>query len=231
MASRRRKRARRGTDGIAAAVAGAAAVVLAASAAGLVVALAPAAPPVEEVAATVPAPAAAPWTRSTPAVPGPVVGTGAQAQSAGPGMAVPQPPRPVRTGLVITPFVGVGKSPELTPRPPSCGGHTTPRQMAPGVVPGPGGSATVSWQAGGRAEVVGYRVTAVSQTLRPGLQPAPLQRTVAQPADCGPVTLAVAGLTPGDAYVFWLEERTVDAVTSVERFVQVGSSSSVVIGP
>lgn len=230
MASRRRKRARRGTAGIAAGVAGAAAVVLAASVAGLMTALAPAAAPVEVAAATVPAPVAAPWTRSAPAVPG-TADPAAQAQSVGPGMAVPQPPRPVRTGLVITPFVGIGKSPELTPRPEVCGGHATPRRMPPGVVPGPGGTATVTWQAGGREEVVGYRVSAVSQTLRPGAQPAPLQQTVAQPADCSPVTLAFAGLTPGDAYVFWLEEHTVDVVTSVVRFVQIGSSAPVLIGP
>jgi hypothetical protein len=205
--------------------------VIALAAIGLLTACTPAAPPVEVAAATAPAPVAAPWTRSAPAapaVPGPA-DPGA-AVAAGPGMAVPQPPRPTRTGLVITPFVGIGESPELTPRPATCGGHTTPRQMAPGVVPGPG-SATVSWQAGGRAEVTGYRVSAVTQTLRPGAQPAPRQQIVEQPADCGPVTVAVAELTPGDAYVFWLEERTFDVATSVERFVQVGSSQPVVIGP
>ena len=83
----------------------------------------------------------------------------------------------------------------------------------------------------GRAEVLGYRVSAVSQTLRSGGQAAPPVRTVAQPADCGPVSLAFTGLTPGDAYVFWLEERTVDATTSVERLVQIGTSQPVVIGP
>ena len=88
----------------------------------------------------------------------------------------------------------------------------------------------MTWQAGDRDDVLGYRVSAVSQTLRTGEQAAPLRRTAAQPAACAPVTLTFAGLTPGDAYVFWLEERTVD-VTSVERLVQIGTSQPVVIGP
>jgi hypothetical protein len=167
-----------------------------------------------------------------PAVPAPVVdgaATGAQVSS-GPGMAVPQPPRPTRAGRVIAPYVAFGESPELTVPPAPCGGHTTPRRVSPGVVPGPG-SATVSWQAGGRAEVLGYRVSAVSQALLPGVQPAPLQRSVGQPADCAPVSLTIDGLVPGDAYVFWLEEETVDVATSQVRFVQVGTSQPVVIGP
>ena len=238
MASRRSRRTRRATDGVAAGIAGAAGVVLVASAAGLLVATTSAAPPVAVAAATAPAPAAAPWTRAAPlvplpgtepTVPAPVVDS-AGTPSSGPGMAVPQPPRPTRTGLVITPFVAVGHSPELTPRPAACGGHVTPRQVAPGVVPGPGGTATVTWRAGGQAEVVGYRVSAVSQTLRPGGQAAPVERTAAQPADCAPVALTFTGLTPGDAYVFWLEERTVDAM-SVERLAQIGTSQPVVIEP
>jgi hypothetical protein len=211
---------------------------IALAAVGLLTACTPTAPPVEVAAATAPAPAAAPWTRSAPvpvaaepAVPAPVVDGVGGAVAAGPGMAVPQPPRPTRSGLVITPFVAVGESPELTPRPATCGGHVTPRQVAPGVQPGPNGTATVSWQAGGRAEVLGYRVQAVTQTLRPGVQPAPLQQGAAQPADCAPVTLTFAGLRPGDAYVFWLEERIIDEATSVERFVQIGTSQPVVIEP
>ena len=238
MASRRTRRSRRRTDGVAAGIAGAAAVVLVASAAGLVVATTSAAPPVAVAAATARVPAAAPWTRSAPVVPptgagpaapAPVADSGSTA-AAGPGMAVPQPPRPTRTGLVISPFVGVGHSPELTGRPAACGGHVTPRQVPPGVVPGPGGTATVTWQAGDRADVLGYRVSAVSQTLRPGEQAAPLQQDAAQPATCAPVTVTFTGLTPGDAYVFWLEERTLD-VASVERLVQIGTSQPVVIGP
>jgi hypothetical protein len=188
-----------------------------------------AAPAAGRVTSAVEAPIRAPVEVTT--VPAPVVeGSAAAAQVAsGPGMAVPQPPRPTRTGRVITPYVAVGKSPELTVPPASCGGSTTPRRVSPGVVPGPG-SATVSWQAGGRAEVVGYRVSAVSQTLVPGVQRAPLQRSVGQPADCAPVTVTLTGLVPGDAYVFWLEEQTLDAATSEVRLVQVGTSQPVIIG-
>ena len=162
-----------------------------------------------------------------PAVPPPLVDSSA-ATGSGPGMTVPQPPRPARTGRVVNPYVGYGESPELTPRPVSCGGHVSPRRVDPGVVPGVG-SATLTWQAGGRAEVLGYRVSAVSQTLVPGVQPAPVQRTVAQPADCSPVEVTVPGLTPGDSYVFWLEEQTLDPTTEVVSFVQVGTSEAVVI--
>jgi hypothetical protein len=231
MAGRPRKRARRGTDAVAVGVAGAAAVVVAASAAGVVAALAPTPPPVAVAAATVPV--AVPWVRSVPSqvtAPGTAAGSGS-ALAGGTGMAVPQPPRPTRTGLVVTPFVGIGESPVLTPRPAVCGGHVSPRQVPPGVVPGPGGTATVSWQAGARPEVLGYRVSAVSQTLRSGVQAAPRVQTAAEPADCAPVTLTFTGLTPGDAYVFWLEERTLDETTSVERLVQIGTSQPVVIAP
>jgi hypothetical protein len=188
-----------------------------------------AAPAPGRVTSAVEVPIRAPVEVTT--VPAPVVdGSAAAAQvAAGPGMAVPQPPRPTRTGRVIAPYVAVGESPELTVRPAPCGGHTTPRRVAPGVVAGPG-SATVSWRAGGRAEVLGYRVSAVSQALVPGVQAAPLQRSVGQPGDCAPVTVTLTGLVPGEAYVFWLEEETVDAATSEVRLVQVGTSQPVVIG-
>ena len=188
-----------------------------------------AAPAPARVTAAVEAPIRAPVEVATvpaPAVDGPAAG--AQVAS-GPGMSVPQPPRPTRTGRVIAPYVAVGESPELTVPPAACGGHTTPRRVSPGAVPGPG-SATVSWQAGGRAEVLGYRVSAVSQALVPGVQPVPVQRSVGQPADCAPVTVPLTGLVPGDAYVFWLEEETIDVATSEVRFVQIGTSPPVVIG-
>ena len=218
-------------------------LVLALAAVGLLaVGLSPGTPAWAATAAAFAAPAPARVTEAieapirlpvevAPAVPAPVVDGSAGGQVAtGPGMAVPQPPRPTRSGRVIAPYVAFGESPELTVPPAPCGGHATPRRVSPGAVPGPG-SATVSWQAGGRAEVLGYRVSAVSQTLVPGVQAAPVQRTVDQPADCAPVTVTLPGLVPGDAYVFWLEEQTVDAETSEVRFVQVGTSQPVVIGP
>jgi hypothetical protein len=96
-------------------------------------------------------------------------------------------------------------------------------------VPGPG-SATVSWQADGRDVVQGYRVTAVSQQLVTGEQPAPPQVTVGQRADCGEVTARIGGLTSGVAYVFWLEELVLDTDTQVTEYEQVGWSPAVVIG-
>ena len=130
---------------------------------------------------------------------------------------------------VPTPLVPRGEPLQVTPPPAECGGYGNPRQVPPGVVPG-AGSATVSWQADGRDDVRGYRVTAVSQQLVSGEQPAPPQVTVGQRADCGEVTAVLGGLTPGVPYVFWLEELLLDADTQVTEYVQVGWSSPVVVG-
>jgi hypothetical protein len=130
---------------------------------------------------------------------------------------------------VPAPLVPRGEPLQVTPPPAECGGYGNPRQVPPGVVPG-AGSATVSWQADGRDDVRGYRVTAVSQQLVSGEQPAPPQVTVGQPADCGEVTAVLGGLTPGVPYVFWLEELLLDADTQVTEYVQVGWSSPVVVG-
>jgi hypothetical protein len=40
----------------------------------------------------------------------------------------------------------------------------------------------------------------------------------------------LGGLTPGVAYVFWLEEAVLDEDTQVVEYVQVGWSDPVVIG-
>jgi hypothetical protein len=128
-----------------------------------------------------------------------------------------------------TPMVPYGVPLETTPPPAQCGGYGSLRQVAPGVVPG-AASATVSWQADGRDAVQGYRVTAVSQQLVSGEQPAPPQVTVGQRGDCGEVTASIGGLTSGVAYVFWLEELVLDADSRVTEYEQVGSSPAVVIG-
>ena len=138
--------------------------------------------------------------------------------------AIPRPgtfviPRPVPYGV----------APELKPSPAPCGGYSTPRTINPGAVPGTG-SATVSWLSDNRAEVTGYRVQAVTQTLVTGAQPEPVKQTVAQPSGCVTVTTTITGLTSGEAYVFWLEEAVVDPTSGVTRLVQVGSSSPVTIG-
>ncbi|GAB3324973.1 hypothetical protein GCM10027451_49580 [Geodermatophilus aquaeductus] len=152
------------------------------------------------------------------AVPDPIIDT--------PVLALPVPRR--LQVEVPTPLVPHGVPLETTPPPAQCGGYGSLRQVPPGVVPGPG-SATVSWQADGRDVVQGYRVSAVSQQLVTGAQPAPPQVTVGQRADCGEVTATVGGLTSGVAYVFWLEEMVLDADTGVTEYEQVGWSPAVVI--
>ncbi|MGY1779606.1 hypothetical protein [Geodermatophilus sp. SYSU D01036] len=130
---------------------------------------------------------------------------------------------------VPSPLVPHGEPLRTTPPPAQCGGYGSLRQLSPGVVPGVG-SATVSWQADGRGSVQGYRVTAVSQQLVTGPQPAPPQVTVGQRGDCGEVTASIGGLTSGVPYVFWLEELVLDAGTQVTEYQQVGWSGPVVIG-
>jgi hypothetical protein len=115
------------------------------------------------------------------------------------------------------------------PPPAACGGYAVPRRIVPGATGGTG-SATVSWQADSHADVTGYRVRAVSQTLVAGLQPDPVTVAVAQPSGCVPVTATVGGLTSGSWYVFWLEEAQLDASSGVTRYVQVGESDAVPVG-
>lgn len=165
---------------------------------------------------------ATPLRGSTPLPPAPVpvAATG--------GLAVPQPPRPRE--IVVVPNAAVGHPPVYEQRPDPCGGGgTTPRRIVPGVVPGPG-AATLDWMADDRPEVLGYRVQAVSQRVVGGRQPAPVVQDVAQRDGCVGVTVTITGLTPGDPYVFWLEEQVTSASTGVTRLVQVGTTGAVVIG-
>ncbi|WP_299953178.1 hypothetical protein [uncultured Modestobacter sp.] len=144
------------------------------------------------------------------------------------GLAIPQPPRPGR--ITIMPNAAVGRAPEYERRPDPCGGAgTTPRRIVPGVVPGPG-SATLDWMSDPRPEVLGYRVQAVSQRLVGGVQPPPVVQAVAQVEGCQPMTVTIAGLTPGVPYVFWFEQQVTSASTGVTRLVQVGTTEAVVIG-
>ena len=143
------------------------------------------------------------------------------------GFAVPQPPRPV--GIQVPVDTAYGVVPEYTPRPDPCGSSTTPRRIVPNAVPGPG-SATVTWLADARDEVLSYRVRAVSQELVGGQQPDPVGQAVAKPATCSELTATLTGLTPGDAYVIWMEEEVRSPSTGVARMVHVGTSDPVVIG-
>jgi hypothetical protein len=200
---------------------------VAATGVALLSACTPATSPVQVTAATAAMPAT-PWTNAAPR-PAPVYPDLPVAAAATGGMQVPQPPRPTRVNRVPVPMAAVGTAPSYTPPTASCGGYGSPRRIVPGAEPG-AGSATVTWMADGAPEVQGYRVSAVSQVLVTGAQPAPLQRTVAQPDDCVPITLTMTGLTPGTPYVFWMEEQVLDSRTGVVRFVQVGTSGAVLIG-
>jgi len=143
------------------------------------------------------------------------------------GFAVPQPPRPVGVTLPVDTSYGI--VPEYTPRPDPCGSSTTPRRIVPNAVAGPG-SATVTWLADSREEVLSYRVSAVSQELVEGEQAGPVPVVVAKPATCSELTATIPGLVPGDAYVIWMEEEVLSPSTGVARMVHVGISDPVVIG-
>jgi hypothetical protein len=142
------------------------------------------------------------------------------------GLVVPQPPRP--GGITLQPWAAHGESPPLTPLEPACGGYSAPKRITPGVTAG-AGSATVTWMSDGRDEVRSYQVSAVSQQLVGGAQPAPVTATAAQPDDCRQLTVTVRGLVPGGSYVFWLEEEITSPSTGVTRLEQVGTSPAVVV--
>ena len=73
--------------------------------------------------------------------------------------------------------------------------------LIPMVVTPGAGSFTVRWpnRYGNR-----YRITAVPQDLVSGAQPEPEWRTVTTGAECT-ASATISGLTPGDAYVVWLD--------------------------
>lgn len=146
-----------------------------------------------------------------------------------PTIELPLIPMPETLASPVLPPPPYGVSPATEPLPAPCGGFSSPRRVVPGVEVGPG-QATLTWQAGGRASVLSYRVTAVSQQLVTGEQPAPLQVLAAAPDDCQQLAVTIGGLAAGVPYVFWMEEETYDATRDVTSFVQVGSTEGVVIG-
>jgi hypothetical protein len=165
-------------------------------------------------------------TVDTGGLPGSIVVPGPVAPSE-PTFIVPAPV--VVPRQLPPPFVPRGEPAVTKPPPAACGGYAVPRRIVPGATGGTG-SATVTWQADSHADVTGYRVRAVSQTLVAGLQPDPVTVAVTQPSGCVPVTATVGGLTSGSWYVFWLEEAQADTATGVTRYVQVGSSDPVQVG-
>ncbi|MGY1637026.1 hypothetical protein ACI78V_10270 [Geodermatophilus sp. SYSU D00742] len=177
-------------------------------------------------------------TPSRPSAPVPVVPPAAALAADTATVAVPVAPPIIATGPappaprgvdvdVPHPMVPRGMPLETEPREDLCGGYPSPRRISPAVVPGPG-TAAVSWQADGHADVRRYRVQAVSQRLVTGVQPAPPQQVVGRPAGCEQVGVTFTGLEPGVSYVFWLEEEVEDSLSP--RWVQVGSTTPVTIG-
>ncbi|MEV6306173.1 hypothetical protein AB0M02_42645 [Actinoplanes sp. NPDC051861] len=73
--------------------------------------------------------------------------------------------------------------------------------LIPVVVTAGAGSLKVEWP---RQYDSGYRVTAVPQALVYGKQPEPVWQTVAAGTGCT-VTATITGLTPGAAYIVWLD--------------------------
>jgi hypothetical protein len=165
-------------------------------------------------------------TVDTGGLPGAIVVPGPVAPSE-PTFIVPAPV--VVPRQLPPPFVPRGEPAVTKPPPAACGGYAVPRRIVPGATGGTG-SATVTWRADSHADVTGYRVRAVSQTLVAGLQPDPVTVAVAQPSGCVPVTATVGGLTSGSWYVFWLEEAQLDGTSGVTRYVQVGESDPVRVG-
>jgi hypothetical protein len=187
--------------------------------------------PLEEAAATArvwPAEVVAPSPLVPERMPAPVQ-DGPPRLSPTPTIELPLVPVPDTLDSPLLPPPPYGVSPGTTPLPAPCGGFSSPRRVVPGVVAGPG-RATLDWQGGGRASVLSYRVTAVDQQLVTGEQPEPPSVVAAAPADCQPVSVTMTGLRSGAAYVFWMEEETYDVTRDVTQFVQVGSTSPVVVG-
>ncbi|WP_156036390.1 hypothetical protein [Blastococcus sp. URHD0036] len=225
--SRRRTRSRRRGHPIASG----AGTVAAAVAVGLVVFGAPATELAAQVAASwAPFRDAGTTIDRVPQVPQVVAATGFDVPEpaiSAPNVAVPVP-RDIDIQFV-PPTVPRGVIPTYTPPEATCGGYSAPRRIVPAIAPGVG-SATLSWMADSDNDVVtGYRVQAVSQQLVAGPQPAPPQQLVGQRDDCGEVGTTMTGLTSGAYYVFWLEEQVWDEDTQLQEFVQVGSSSPVLI--
>lgn len=164
-------------------------------------------------------------TAATPATPpsGVVV-----APTAAP-LTVTVAPASVAPGVVL-PGTAAGSSlPALSP-PPSvapCPRYPRPEQIPLHVAPGPG-SAQVSWISDGDASVRSYRVTALSQRLVGGTQPAAPSVTTPRGTGCGSRSVRFSGLSRGAGYVFWLEEGIPDPNGAL-RYWMVGQSTGVLV--
>jgi hypothetical protein len=108
-----------------------------------------------------------------------------------------------------------------------CPSYPLPKQIPVHVSPG-SGSALVSWVSDGDGTVRSYRVSAISQRLVAGAQPAAPSITTARGVGCGPRGVSFSGLRHGTAYVFWVEEGSPDPAGGL-RFWMVGQSTGVLV--
>ncbi|BCJ41755.1 hypothetical protein GCM10010168_74430 [Actinoplanes ianthinogenes] len=101
-------------------------------------------------------------------------------------------------------------SPSATPTPnrsPACdaaafrGGAINGVDVTPGTT-----SAMVTWFNPGGADLVQYRIIAVSQDLVAGAQPESPGWLTVTPGGCGWMSATVTGLVPGTPYVFSVDE-------------------------
>ena len=125
-----------------------------------------------------------------------------------------------------------GATPSLPALPPAhyvppCPNYPRPEQIPLHASPG-SGSAQVSWVSDGNTSVRSYRVSAISQRLVAGSQPAAPTITAPPGVGCGPHSVRFSGLRHGTGYVFWLEEGIPDPTGGL-RYWQVGESIGVLV--
>lgn len=71
-------------------------------------------------------------------------------------------------------------------------------------------------------DIRSFRVSAMSQTLRPGKNPLPVWQTVKAPKGCRTVTTTVTGLRAGEGYDVWVDAisvRRVGAKGTIDRMI------------
>ncbi|MFI5936621.1 hypothetical protein [Actinoplanes sp. NPDC051494] len=113
------------------------------------------------------------------------------------------PPYPLPTATGFLPLTGGGA--RVTPTP-TCGLDTVHFSRINALTVAPGTtSATASWYNAGGYNLVEYRLTAISQDLRPGPQRDVGWVTVKPATTCGAMTATITGLDRTTGYVFSLD--------------------------
>lgn len=109
-----------------------------------------------------------------------------------------------------------------------CTPYPSPKQIPLQVSTG-FGTATISWLSDGDTTVASYRVSAISQQLVAGTQPAHPTVTIARGPGCAQLRVTLAALGHRVPYVFWLEEARVAPGSGSAQYTLVGRSSGVLI--